>query len=50
MNSEAIMRLNAVLTALNSVTVSGKNNLTNLAGSISIIEGVVELLQATPES
>ena len=44
MKDELIQRVNLVIGALNNVTVSGKNNLANLSGSISILEEVVSML------
>lgn len=44
MNEEIMKRLSAVLSALNSISVSGKQNLTNLSGSISILEETAGIL------
>ncbi len=44
MKDEIMQRIGAVLTALNSVTVSGKHNLTNLSGSIAVLEEVAGML------
>ena len=41
MKDDIIRSLSAVLQALNSVQVSGKGNLANLSGSISVIEDVI---------
>ena len=42
---DAIMqRINAVLNALNNISVSGKQNLGNLAGSIAALEELYEML------
>lgn len=37
---EIIQKLNAALGALNNISVSGKANLSNLVGSITLIEDV----------
>ena len=44
MKEKTIQQLVLVLNALNSITVSGKSNLANLSGSISILEEVVSSL------
>lgn len=44
MKTEIMQRLNLVLNALNSVSVSGKANLANLSGSIAMIEEVGQML------
>lgn len=44
MKNEIIQKLSAVLGALNSISVSGKNNLANLSGSISILEEIAMTL------
>lgn len=44
MKEQIIQRLNVVLNALNSVSVNGKNNLTNLSGSIAMLEEVAAVL------
>ena len=44
MKDEIMQRLIAVGNALNTITVSGKQNLANLSGSISIIEEVLNML------
>lgn len=44
MKDEIMQRIIAVLNALNGVTVSGKHNLANLSGSISVIEEIAEML------
>jgi len=41
MKENVITPLNAVLNSLNSINVSGKNNLANLYASIQILEQVV---------
>lgn len=46
MKNEIIRRLNLVLGALDNVSVSGKTNLANLSGSISIIEEVIKMIDA----
>ena len=38
MKNDILNRLSAVISALNNITVSGKQNLANLSGSISILE------------
>lgn len=45
---EIIRNLGAVITALNSVTVCGKQNLTNLSGSIAVLEDVIAYLNRMP--
>ncbi len=45
MKNEIMQRIAAVLNALNSVTVSGKHNLTNLSGSIAVIEEIAGMLE-----
>lgn len=45
-NEEMKRRLSQVLQALNNVTVSGKVNLSNLTGSIAILE---DIFQSIPE-
>lgn len=47
MKDEILNRLAAVLNALNAVSVSGKQNLANLSGSIAVIEGVIATLGDT---
>ena len=44
MKEKTIQQLVLVLNALNSIAVSGKSNLANLSGSISILEEVVSAL------
>lgn len=44
MKEEIMQRLSLVLNALNNISVSGKANLANLSGSISIIEETCNLL------
>lgn len=44
MKDEIMQRLNAVLNALNTISVNGKQNLTNLSGSIAVIEEVAGML------
>lgn len=38
MRDNILQRISVVLNALNNVTVSGKQNLANLSGSIAILE------------
>lgn len=40
MKNEIMQKLSAVINALNSISVSGKSNLANLSGSISVLEEV----------
>lgn len=44
MKEEIMQRFAVVLNALNSIPVSGKQNLANLSGSIAVIEEMVEML------
>ena len=44
MKTEIIQRLNLILGALNSISVSGKSNLENLSGSIAMLEEVAQML------
>jgi hypothetical protein len=44
MKTEIIQRLNLILGALNSISVSGKSNLANLSGSIAMLEEVAQML------
>lgn len=44
MKDEITKRLGIVLGALNSISVSGKQNLSNLSGSITLIEQISEIL------
>ena len=45
MKDQIMQNLNAVLAALNTITVSGKINLANLSGCITVIEMVLNDLQ-----
>lgn len=45
MKDEVMQRLIAVINALNTISVSGKQNLANLSGSISVIEEVLGMLE-----
>lgn len=45
-HKEIIEQLGAVLQALNGTSVRGKQNLTNLIGSIQVLENVVAQLEA----
>lgn len=47
MKEQIIGRLNAVLNALESISVSGRANLANLSGSISVLEEVAQMLRGT---
>mgnify|MGYP003227544643 CR=1 FL=1 len=44
MKTEIMQRLNLILGALNSISVSGKPNLANLSGSIAMLEEVAQML------
>ena len=44
MNDKIAQRIVATLSALNNITVSGKNNLSNLVGSIGVLEEVLQIL------
>lgn len=44
-NEEVVGKLYAVVRALDAITISGKNNLANLVGSIGTIEEVIQMLQ-----
>ena len=44
MKTEIMQRLNRILGALNSISVSGKSNLANLSGSIAMLEEVAQML------
>ena len=43
--NELIQRLNAVVKALDTVTVSGKPNLNSILGSINVLEGCIVLIR-----
>lgn len=45
MKEELTQRIGAVLNALNHISVSGKANLTNLSGSIAVLEEIASMLQ-----
>lgn len=45
MKEEIVQRLAVVLNALNSIPVSGKQNLANLSGSIAVIEEIAGMLE-----
>lgn len=47
MKEEIMQRLAVVLNALNSISVSGKQNLANLSGSIAVIEEVSGILEGS---
>ena len=47
---KAIQNLNYVLGALNSINVQGKTNLSNLVGSIGLIEQTVQELKQLAEA
>lgn len=44
MKDEIMQRLIAVVNALNTIPVSGKQNLANLSGSINVVEEVLGML------
>ena len=44
MKTEIMQRLNLILGALNSISVSGKSNLANLSGSIAMLEEMAQML------
>ena len=44
MKTEIMQRLNLILGALNSISVSGKSNLSNLSGSSAMLEEVAQML------
>lgn len=44
MKTDIMQRLNLILGALNSISVSGKSNLANLSGSIAMLEEVAQML------
>lgn len=46
MKEDMVQKIVAVLNALNNITVSGKNNLANLSGSIAVLEELVNTLSA----
>ena len=48
-NTEIAQRVAAVLNALNSISVSGKQNLAYLSGSITVLEEVQGMLQRASE-
>lgn len=45
MKDEIMQKLVVVLNALNSIPVSGKQNLANLSGSIAVIEETIGILE-----
>lgn len=47
MKNEIMQRLALVLSALNGISVSGKQNLGNLGGSIAAIEEIAGMLEGT---
>jgi len=44
MKDRVIQQLTIVLNALDNISVRGKANLANLSGSISMLEGVLQIL------
>ena len=44
MKNDILNKLGAVISALNSVSVSGKANMENLCGSISVLEDVAKTI------
>ncbi len=49
MNEEIKTQLVQVLQALNSISVSGRANLANLAGSISVLEDILRQISQKEE-
>lgn len=49
MKNEIMIRLNALLRALNEIEVKGSTNLGNLSGSIRVVEELIQMAQAIPE-
>ncbi len=45
MKDEIMQRIAVVLNALNTIPVSGKQNLANLSGSIAMIEEIAGMLE-----
>ena len=45
MKDKIMQNIIAVLGALNNITVSGKQNLANLSGSISVLEEIAGILE-----
>lgn len=45
MKQDILQRIAAVLNALNNVSVAGKANITNMAGSISLLEEVAAMVE-----
>lgn len=45
MKDEIMQRLIAIANALNTIPVSGKQNLANLSGSISCVEEILGMLE-----
>lgn len=45
MKENIVQNINAVINALNNVTVCGKQNLYNLSGSINILEDIVSYIE-----
>ncbi len=45
MKDEIMRRLIAAVNALNTIPVSGKQNLANLSGSIAVIEEIANMLE-----
>lgn len=48
-NEEVISRINMAIMAMNNISVSGKTNLMNLSGSITILEDVISTLSRPAE-
>lgn len=46
-NNDIMDRINAVINTLNNITISGKQNLMNLYGCISVIEEVRDMISKT---
>lgn len=45
MKNELLQKMDMVLAALNSISVSGKSNLANLSGSIAVLEDLYKSLR-----
>lgn len=45
MKNEIIQRIYGVLNALNNISVKGKANLSNLSGSIAVLEEMAAILE-----
>ena len=45
MNAEILQQLMTITTVLNNIEVKGRQNLANLAGSIGILEDIINKIQ-----